>query len=113
MLDLYEKFDKIRAFPALLPNSSIYSLHAYIRAYNDVCRELGLPLTEQQQEFRAFLNWLRYEKYKNIMTKTIGWSSLILYDSDNERDALEFFFVLYDEFISLKNSQENLNISPD
>lgn len=105
MLDLFEKLNKIRAIPALLPNSSIYSLDAYIKAYDDFCYALELPLTEQQKEFRLFLNWLRNEKYKDTKTKNIRWSNLILYDSDNEIDALNKFFILFDEFKTLRNSK--------
>jgi hypothetical protein len=113
MLELYQAFKEIKANPVILANSSIYSLDAYITAYDDFCRAWELPLTEQQQEFRLFLNWLRFEKYQKTTTKNVRWSSLILYDSDNERDALNNFFELFDEFRALKNSQKQSNISPN
>jgi hypothetical protein len=105
MLDLYQAFDEIKKNPVVLANSSIYSLDAYITAYDDFARSLEMPLTVRQKEFRLFVKWLRYEKYKKTTTKTVRWSSLVLYDSDNERDALNKFFELFDEFRALKNSK--------
>jgi hypothetical protein len=109
MVDILKAINRIRHIPSLLPNSSIYSLDAYISACDDIARDLGEPITEEKQELNMFYHWLRNEKYKSI-SSNLRWSSLILYDSDNERDALEKFFELLDEFTALKNSNDNLEV---
>jgi hypothetical protein len=111
MIDILKLINRIRYVPSLLPNSSIYSLEAYIMAYDNIARELGEPLTEQKKELNMFFGWLRNEKYKSI-SSNLRWSSLILYNSDNERDALDKFFELLDEFTTLENSSD-LNIDED
>jgi hypothetical protein len=108
MVDILKLINRIRHIPSLLPNSSIYALDAYIMAYNDIARELGEPTTEQKQQLNMFYDWLINEKYKGI-SSNFRWSSLILFHSDNERDALDNFFKLLDEFNALNNSDDNLN----
>ena len=112
MVGILKLINQIRHVPSLLPNSSIYSLEAYIHAYYDITREIGESATEQKQELNMFHNWLRNEKYKNI-SSNLRWSSLILFNSDNEKDALDKFFELLDEFNDLKNSSDNLSIDKD
>ncbi len=112
MVDILKAINRIRNIPSLLPNSSIYSLDAYISACDDIARDLEEPITEQKQDLNMFFNWLRNEKYKNI-SSNLRWSSLILYDSNNERDALDKFFELLDEFNAIKNSINHSEIDED
>jgi hypothetical protein len=109
MTDLYEIFKKIKEKPALqLRRLSIFQLEAFYGGYTYARRDIGLPETEQEIEFGDFQDWL--QRRYDIKT-TQSWASIILFFSRDERDALDRFFELLDEFINRdKSSQLNKNV---
>jgi hypothetical protein len=102
MTDLYQLLKKIEKRPSLyIGKKSIFNLQSFLDGYYFARRELQIPLSQQEDEFQDFLQWIR-ETF-NIETGQL-WSSIILFHSADESNAVERFFSLFDEFIS--NHQE-------
>lgn len=105
---LYKLLAKIRKRPGMfLGTPSIIRLNMLLTGYSLARLELGLEETKEEQEFSQFQEWIE-EKYQSKSTE--GWDTLILKNSDNEKDAFSQFFVLYDEF-KQQYKNENLNKS--
>jgi hypothetical protein len=93
---LYEMFERIKLRPGMyLGKCSISRLRAFLDGYMGAREDLKVPLTQQEKEFSDFQNWI--QKRFNI-TSTHGWDSIILFYSADERDALNRFFELFEEF---------------
>jgi len=105
MDNFYDLLEKIKKRPAMyLGRHSIFSLQAFLDGYYFARRELGLPLTEQESEFQEFLQWMR-DKFK-VETGQL-WASILLFHSADERNAVERFFSLFEEFINGQTSTKN------
>ncbi|MFB2833878.1 hypothetical protein [Floridanema evergladense] len=93
---LYNLLERIKQRPGMyLGKSSITRLRMLLDGYGMARMELGLPRTEQEQEFNGFQDWI--QKRYNI-TSSHGWDSIILFYSADERDALDKFFELFEKF---------------
>ncbi|MGE5659587.1 MAG: hypothetical protein ACM37W_23580 [Actinomycetota bacterium] len=98
----YQLLEKIKAKPALyFGKPSICSLQAFLEGYYWARRELKKPLTEQESKFQEFIAGVR-AKFHVETEQT--WSSIILFYSSNESNALETFFKLFDEFLQRPTS---------
>ncbi len=86
-----------------LGKNSIFNLQAFLDGYYFARRELGIAPTEQENEFQQFLLWIR-ERF-HVETGQL-WASIILFHSADERNAVERFFSLFDEFINQQNSRK-------
>ncbi|NER35208.1 MAG: hypothetical protein F6J93_14555 [Oscillatoria sp. SIO1A7] len=76
--------------------ASIFQLESFINGYVMARSELNMPSTDRENDFfENFHNWLQ-ERLDARTTKS--WSSIILFRSFNERDALKRFFPLWEEF---------------
>lgn len=97
MLSFYELLEKIKQRPALyLGKRSISHLQVFLDGYTFARRQLAVPLSEQEQEFEEFQDWI--EKRFNQQS-TQSWTRIILFYSEDESDALEQFFRLFEEFL--------------
>jgi hypothetical protein len=95
--NFYQLLDKIKTRPALyLGKRSIFSLQAFLDGYTCACRQLGIPVTEQEQEFAEFQDWI--EKQFNRQS-TKSWARIILFYSEDESQALDTFFELFEDFL--------------
>jgi len=100
MNDYYELLQQIQKKPGLyIGNSSISSLYMFLTGYQFARRQLNIPLSAQEREFREFQPWLQ-EKFGT--TTSQSWSQLILFHALDERDAFERFFALLQEFLRCK-----------
>lgn len=98
---LYEMLQRIKQRPGMyLGRCSITRLRAYLDGYMGSRLDLGLPQTEQEREFQGFQGWI--QKRYNI-TSSHGWDNIILFYSADERDALNKFFQLFEQFIKGEN----------
>ena len=98
MLDLYELLGKIKQRASLyLGKRSLSHLHVFLDGYTFARRQLGIPLTEQETKFDEFQEWI--EKRFN-QADTQSWSRIILFYSEDEADALQRFFELFEEFVN-------------
>ncbi|XWK90485.1 MAG: hypothetical protein U7127_10665 [Phormidium sp.] len=93
---LYDLLERIKQRPGMyLGKSSITRLRMLLDGYGMARMELGLPRTEQEQEFNGFQEWIQ-ERFN--ITSCHGWDSIILFYSADERDALDKFFELFEKF---------------
>ncbi|MDY7005159.1 MAG: hypothetical protein SWX82_14775 [Cyanobacteriota bacterium] len=96
MLNFSDLLPEIKKRPTLyLSRYSIFDFQSFYYGYDLARNQLGLPRSEKDQQFEEFLLWLR-ERYK--IETTQSWANLILFHSVDERDALERFFDLWEEF---------------
>lgn len=105
MLDLYELLGKIKQRPSLyLGKRSLSHLHVFLDGYTFACRQLGIPLTEQEKKFEEFQEWIEI-RFNQVSTQS--WSRIILFYSEDEAAALNRFFELLEEFLSSGDSSKN------
>ncbi|WP_216670295.1 hypothetical protein [Microcoleus asticus] len=71
-------------------------MQAFLNGYTLACRQLGIPVTEQEQEFAEFQDWI--EKQFN-QPSTQSWARIILFYSEDESQALDTFFEPFEDFL--------------
>lgn len=102
---LYEMLNRIKQRPGMfLGNCSITRLRAFLDGYMGARADLGLPLTQQEQEFNSFQEWIQ-TRFK--ITSSQGWERIILFYSSDEKNALNNFFDLFESFVNEKNISQN------
>ena len=98
MISFYKLINKIKQRPALyLGKCSLSQLQSFLDGYTFALRQANIPVSQEEQEFEKFQEWI---EVKFSQSSTQSWSRIILFDSEDERDALEKFFELFDEFIN-------------
>ena len=104
----YEMLQRIKQRPGMfLGQCSITRLRAFLDGYMGSRSDLGLPPTQQELEFNQFQEWVQ-TRFK--ISSSHGWDSIILFYSADERDALNNFFELFDQFCNSENStKEEMN----
>jgi hypothetical protein len=96
MTDLCELLYQIKQRPGMfLDTPSIKSLQMLMMGYNIARRDQNIPLTKQELEFQGFQQWVQ-DKYNVLSSKS--WATIILENSQDERDAFDKFFELFEEF---------------
>jgi hypothetical protein len=101
----FDLLQRIKQRPGMyLGKCSITRLRAFLDGYETARAELGFPDTEQQQQLDGFQEWIQ-ERYK--ITSTHGWDSIILFFSVDEKDALDKFFKLLEEFLKIDRITED------
>ncbi len=106
MSDLYNLFQKIKQRPSLyLVKRSIFQFLSFYDGYIYARQEMGLEPTPEEIDFTGFHDWLQERLQART---TMSWASIILFRSVDERDALENFFELLEEF--KKRNDKALNI---
>ncbi len=98
MIGFYELINKIKQRPALyLGKCSLSQLQSFLDGYTSALRQADIPVSQEEQEFEQFQEWI---EVKFSQPSTQSWSRIILFYSEDERDALESFFELLNEFIN-------------
>ena len=96
MLDLYPLLEKIKQRASLyLGKKSLSHLHVFLDGYTFARRQLGIPITEQEKQFEEFQEWIE-NRFNQADTQS--WSRIILFYDEDEADALNRFFDLFEEF---------------
>ena len=90
--DILEKIKKKPA--AYLGRPSIICLQAFLSGYNVAQHQLGVPLTAENP-LDGFQEWIQ-EKFG--IKSSQSWANIILFFSQDEREALNSFFELFEEF---------------
>jgi hypothetical protein len=99
MDNLSDILRKIKNKPSVyLGKPSISCLQAFLSGYNVAQYQLGLPL-KQENPLDGFQDWI--QKKFNIDSSQ-SWANIILFFSQDERDALDIFFQLFEEFCQSK-----------
>ena len=107
--NFYELLDQIRKRPTLyLPRHSIFDLQAFYYGYDFARLKNRLAETDEDKEFGEFLEWLR--QVCPVKTNH-AWANLIFFYSMDERDALDNFFGLLDDFKIYKANSEIIRSS--
>ncbi|MEM9276615.1 MAG: hypothetical protein AAGA80_27285 [Cyanobacteria bacterium P01_F01_bin.143] len=102
MISFYELIDKIKQRPALyLGKCSLSQLQSFLDGYTFALRQADISISREEEEFEQFQEWI---EAKLNQPSTQSWSRIILFYSEDERDALERFFELFNEFINEKQS---------
>ena len=105
MLNLYDLLRKIKQRPSLyLGKRSLSHLHTFLDGYTFACRQLGIPLTEQEKKIEEFQEWI---EIRFNQPSTQSWSRIILFYSEDETDALNRFFNLFEEFLKSEEVSKN------
>ncbi|MDF5734916.1 MULTISPECIES: hypothetical protein [unclassified Nostoc] len=105
MEDLYNILETLKKEPYRLGKHSIFNLEAFFLGYDYAMHNTQSPSYKKfRQEFSELIRWIcnKYSAGKNR-----AWSSVILFYSEDERDALDKFFELSDEFFAHKKHLEN------
>ena len=98
----YEMLQRIKQRPGMfLGQCSITRLRAFLDGYMGSRSDLGLPPTQQELEFNQFQEWVQ-TRFK--ISSSHGWDSIILFYSADERDALNNFFELFEQFCNSENA---------
>lgn len=71
-------------------------MQAFLDGYTLACRQLGIAVTEQEQEFAEFQDWI--EKQFN-QPSAQSWARIILFYSEDESQVLDTFFELFEDFL--------------
>ena len=101
MLDLYPLLEKIKQRASLyLGKKSLSHLHVFLDGYTFARRQLGIPITEQEKQFEEFQEWIE-NRFNQADTQS--WSRIILFYDEDEADALNRFFDLFEEFKNCEN----------
>ena len=104
MVDLYDLIRNIQKRPAMyLGGTSISNLRTFLAGYCFARRQLGIPQSQQEQQFSKFQAWIQH-KFNLPADRT--WDRIILFLSQDEHAALDQFFKLFDEF----TQTESLNV---
>jgi hypothetical protein len=95
--DFYDLIQKIHHRPALyLGKKSLSHLQVFLDGYTFSRREMGIPLSAQEQDFEQFQDWIE-QRFSQRHTQS--WARIILFYAEDEADALDRFFELFDEFV--------------
>ncbi len=104
MIDLYDLIRNIQKRPAMyLGQPSITNFQSFLAGYLFARHQLGKPDTEQEKHFAKFEPWIQ-QKFK--ITSSQSWDKIILFFSQDEHQALERFFELFNEFSQLDDKLE-------
>ena len=79
---------------------SIGQLRTFLAGYSFARRQMKIPQTQQEKAFSTFQSWV--EQRFGISSQQ-RWDRVILGISQNEEDAIQRFFILFDEFIADQN----------
>jgi hypothetical protein len=98
---LFEILQKIRVRPGMyIGKPSVSDLFMFLVGYKTARRELGIELTEQEEEFCSeFQPWLQ-QKFQVPTVRS--WAQIILMNTTNEAEGFASFFQLLDEFLNRK-----------
>lgn len=104
MIGFFELIDNIKQRPPLyLGKRSLSHLVTFLDGYTFALRQLQIPVTPEERIFEGFQEWIE-ERFDRASTQ--HWSRIILFYSEDERDALETFFALFDEFTRTRNPEK-------
>jgi len=100
---VYDILQKVKNKPNVyLGSPSILCLQAFLSGYNVAQYQLGRESLNAPDCFDGFQEWIQ-EKFK--IESDQSWAKVILFYSADERDALERFFELFDEFLKRNPSR--------
>jgi hypothetical protein len=109
---LIEILRQIEARPGMyLGKPTVENLFMFLVGYKLARRELGIDLTEQEEDFCGeFQPWLQ-QKYQ--VQTVASWAQMISSRSSDEHEALQMFFQLLQEFLGRDKSRQQTLVGVD
>lgn len=105
MISFYQLIGKIQKRPSLYLNKrSLTHLKTFLDGYTFALRQANISVTDEEQKFENFQQWIEIKYNQN---DTQDWSKIILFYAEDEANALDIFFQLFEEFINEENSNNN------
>lgn len=106
----FEYFDnllqRIKETPErYLGKPSITRLRMFLDGYGMARCDLGFPRGAQNKEFSGFQDWIQT---KFNITSSHGWNDIILFYSVDERDGLDNFFKLLEQFCNDESGSRDI-----
>ncbi|OQW89617.1 MAG: hypothetical protein BWK78_07610 [Thiotrichaceae bacterium IS1] len=96
-MEIFELLEQIRQRPALyLSGNSIRQLKSFLDGYYWCRHSLGVPKSPQDQHWFQFQSWIA-KKYS--IRSSQSWAQIILFFANDEFEALQHFFELWEEFL--------------
>lgn len=96
MIDVYKILKRIEERPSMyLVSPSITNLKVFLNGYYCARSDIGSLPMEGEHDFEEFQNWIQ-KKFRICSSQS--WAKIILFYSIDERDALDKFFKLFEEF---------------
>ncbi len=109
-MELYDLISNIKKRPAMyLGQPSVTHLGIFLSGYSFARRQLGIPQTEQEEQFSEFQAWIQ-QKFK--VSSSQSWEKILLFFAQDEASALDQFFTLFDEFYQDVNCSTSSLQSP-
>ncbi|MBC6417730.1 MAG: hypothetical protein GDA44_02525 [Prochloron sp. SP5CPC1] len=112
-MNFYELLQTIKQNPnPYISRNSIFDFQAFYNGYSLTKSLFNLPITEEEQKFEDFLNWIM-ESYSPIELHC-SWATIIFIYSADEIDGLKKLFELFEEYLEqqeekMLESSEDLN----
>ncbi len=103
MSKFFEILEKIRERPGMyIGRASVSDLFHFLVGFKTALRELGIKLTEEEIDFhRDFQPWL--QKRYHVSTSN-SWAKIIMLYCGSEKEGLDSFYKLLDEFTNRDKS---------
>jgi hypothetical protein len=115
--DLYDILEEIKNQPSkYLGRTSVVALKGFINGYSLARREIGLPLTEQEQDFQGFQEWLNPPDSPFFYKKEDSWDKLLILFAQDESKALAAFFKKLERFKNrdkLEKSSNSIDVNEE
>lgn len=93
---LYQLLDSIKQKPALFLNQqSVMALHSFLLGWKTAKNIYQLPKDEDEHDFAGFQEWItqRYD-----IGSSQAWPRIITFFSRDEKESLNLFFDLLEEY---------------
>ena len=106
MSTVFDLLKRIQKTPGMyLGYPSVNSLFMLLNGYEIARRELGVELTEEEEQFyQEFQPWLQQKLGVKSVT---SWAKLIMLSCHDDKTGFEQFFKLLDEF---QNQHQNSEV---
>jgi hypothetical protein len=105
MQDIYGVLEEVKKNPVqYLGRTSVISLKGFINGYFLAKRDMGIPLTEREDDFQKFQEWMNY-KFSHYCIKETGWDKILILTSVDENKAIDYFFYQLEAFKTRQKSE--------
>jgi hypothetical protein len=98
MKDIYDILEKVKKNPnKYLGRTSVIALKGFISGYILAKRDMGVPLTDREEDFQKFQEWMNY-RFSRYCIKETAWEKILILLSNDENRALDSFFHQLESF---------------
>ena len=73
--------------------TSVVALKGFINGYILAKREMDIPLTDREEDFQKFQEWLN-DRFSRYCIKETAWDKILILLSNDEDKALDSFFII-------------------